>query len=376
MQASDKTTPQDKAKNERILEVMLIIVTAGLAAVLHTTDGMRMVALNLFYLPVVLAGFYLGRYRAGILALLSVVVATIVIAQDLTGFVSSQSPLMIGLAVTLWGAVLGLTAIMVGTLCDDLVSKAIEAHEAHVGVVEVLARYLQAANPHLESRAKRIANLCELVARKMRLSSKEIDDIRVAALLMDIENIEITARVIKKAVGELGDRSEQQRTFHGTELVKSLGPVLTGAFPILLSHSHESHTMASEPERDTPFGCRIIKTVRSYVELADDPWETGDSAPVDLLDQLRIESDVDHHPAVLHALRGSRFETEETHGGGTGQAAVGAAAAGAVMPGFAPSHQKIVYQGLFEPTGTTARRFFCPDVGSRRSVVADSSVGT
>lgn len=219
-----EVVPQEAVKNDRTLEVMLIVVTAGLAAVLYSTDGVKMVALNLFYLPVVLAGFFLGRYRAGILALLSVVVATIVIAQDLNDFANSPSPLMVGLAITLWGAVLGLTALMVGTLCDDLVAKAVEAHEAHVGVVEVLARYLQAANPHLESRAKRIANLAEKVARKMRLSSKEIDDIRVAALLMDIENIEITARVIKKAVGELEDRGEQQRTFHGSELVQSLGP--------------------------------------------------------------------------------------------------------------------------------------------------------
>lgn len=296
-----ETAPQDAAKNDRALEVMLIVVTAGLAAVLYSTDGMKMVALNLFYLPVVLAGFFLGRYRAGVLALLSVVVATIVVAQDLRGFANSQSPLTVGLAITLWGAVLGLTALLVGTLCDDLVNKAVEAHEAHVGVVEVLARYLQAANPHLESRAKRIANLAEKVARKMRLSSKEIDDIRVAALLMDIENIEITARVIKKAVGEIEDRSEQQRTFHGSELVQSLGPALSGAFPILLSQTQ--HEARGPQEAELPFGARIIQSVRSYVELADDPWETGDSAPLDLLNQLQADSGIEHHPAVLHALQ-------------------------------------------------------------------------
>ncbi|MCA9054532.1 MAG: hypothetical protein KDA75_11885, partial [Planctomycetaceae bacterium] len=138
MSPQDDKKPQDSNKNERSLELMLIIVTAGLAAVLYSTEAMKMVALNLFYLPVVLAGFFLGRYRAGVLALLSVVVATIVIATDITGFANAQSPLMVGLAVTLWGAVLGLTALLVGTLCDDLTAKAIEAHEAHVGVVEVL----------------------------------------------------------------------------------------------------------------------------------------------------------------------------------------------------------------------------------------------
>ncbi|MEZ6065693.1 MAG: hypothetical protein R3B90_08290 [Planctomycetaceae bacterium] len=228
------------------------------------------------------------------------VLATIVVAQDLGGFANIQSPVMIGLAITLWGAVLGLTSILVGTLCDDRIAKALEAHEAHVGVIEVLSRYLQAANPHLESRAKRVAGLCERVARKMRLSNKEIDDIRVAALLMDMEHIEITARVIKKAVGHLNENTAEQRTFHGSELVQSLGPVLTGAFPILLNTAKTPAN--NEVASNVPFGARIIRTVRAYLELADDPWETGDRKPREIVAQLRSDSDSTFHPAVLHAL--------------------------------------------------------------------------
>lgn len=287
-------------RNERTLEIMLLIVTAGLAALMYQTDTMRLVVLNLFYLPVVLAGFFLGRYRAGVLALLSVVLASIVIMQDLNGFANVNSPIIVGLAITLWGAVLGLTSLLVGTLCDDKLTKSVEAHEAHVGVVEVLARYLQAANPNLESRAKKVADLCEDVARKMRLSGKEIDDIRVAALLMDIENIEITARVIRKAVGELEVDGVEQKTFHGSELVQSLGSVMSGAFPLLLNQTGSNST---EPQRsDVPFGARIIRTVRTYVELADDPWETGDVSPQEIVDQIRCDTEAEYHPAVLHAL--------------------------------------------------------------------------
>jgi hypothetical protein len=287
-------------RSERTLEIFLVLITAGMAAVLHHTDTLKIVVLNMFFLPVVLAGFFLGRYRAGVLALLCVVTSTIVVAQDLESFSASASPLVIGLAVVLWGAVLGLTSILVGTLSDDRAAKALEAHEAHVGVVEVLARYLQAANPNLESRAKRLASLCEEVGRRMRLSEKELDDIRVAALLMDIENIEITARVIKKAVGELEDQENvEQCTFHGSELVQSLGPVLSGAFPLLLNQTRGA---AESLQAEIPFGARIIRTVRAYQELADDPWETGESDLRALVDQLRHDDEAGHHPAVLHAL--------------------------------------------------------------------------
>jgi hypothetical protein len=285
---------------ERTLEIMLVLVTAAISCLLYHTEAMKIIVLNLFYLPIVLAGFFLGRYRAGVLALLAVVTATIVICMDFTGFGTMNSPVAIALSVTLWGSVLGLTALLVGTLCDDRDARRVEAHEAQVGVIEVLSRYLQSANPVLESRAKRVASLSEQVAKKMRLSPKEIDDIRVAALLMDMENIEITARVIKKAVGALEDDSQRQRTFHGTELVQSLGTVLTGAFPLLLNTSEES---AAAEGHAVPFGARIIRTVRAYEAMEADPWQHGDKSPESFIDELQSGIETEHHPAVLHALR-------------------------------------------------------------------------
>ena len=245
-------------KNQRIVELFLVLITVAITCVLYQSVGHKMIVLNLYYLPVVLAGFFLGRYRAGVLALLSVVGATIVIVANMQGISPMTSPVIVGLSVTVWGSVLGLTALLVGTLCDDRTAKALEAREAHVGVVEVLARYLQNANPKLQSRAMRISGLSEAVAKRMRLSEREIDDIRVAALLMDMENLEITARVIKKAVGELEDYDNAPHTFHGTELVESLGSVLTGAFPLLLT---QAETPAQLLGDKIPFGARIIRTV-------------------------------------------------------------------------------------------------------------------
>ena len=132
-----------------------------------------MVVLNLFYLPVVLAGFCLGRYRAGVLALFSVVGVLVVATLDLGAFNSPGSPLAIGLSLLVWAAVLGLTTLLVGTLSDERSAKLVELHEAYVGVVEVLSRYLQSANPQLKARSQRIAELCQRVATEMRLSPRE-----------------------------------------------------------------------------------------------------------------------------------------------------------------------------------------------------------
>lgn len=286
-------------QTERTLEFILVLITIALTTLLWRSTGHKLIVLNLFYLPVVLAGFFLGRYRAGVLALLSVVAASVVIVSDMSGFDTLSSPILIGLSVTIWGSVLGLTALLVGTLCDDRTQKAVEAREAHVGVVEVLARYLQSANPNLQSRAARVSHLSEQVARRMRLSEKEVNDIRVAALLMDMENLEITARVIKKAVGELEDYdSNAQHTFHGTELVQSLGSVLTGAFPLLLTQT-EAGQLASDK---IPFGGRIIRTVRAFDHLVHSVFSGTAVTPADAVEELSSDADADFHPAVLHAL--------------------------------------------------------------------------
>ena len=278
---------------EHFLEVFLTLIVLGCSSLLTSLPAAKVAVLNIYFLPIVLAGFFLGRYRAGALALLSAITAGMLISGDLQGFAASNSPVLVSLTLTVWAAVLGLTAIVVGTLKDDLVDKASEAREAQVGVVELLSRYLQSVNPQLENRCQRVARLCEQVALKLRLEPREIDNIRVAAVLADMENVEITARIVRKAVGELKSTGDQQRTVSGPELVRSLGEVLSGAFPLVAPSM--SHVGVCE---NAPFGSRIIQVVRAYCRTQD---ETGD-APEYVIAEMMTDIGATYHPAVLHAL--------------------------------------------------------------------------
>jgi hypothetical protein len=297
-----------KQTSQRMLEIILVLISVVLTCVLHETVGYKIIVLNLFYLPVVLAAFYLGRYRAGVLAFFSVIAASTVTALGLDDFTASMSPLVVALSLLIWGAVLGLTALLVGTLSDELSSRMTELHEAYVGVVEVLSRYLQSAHPRLRDRSQRIADLCQDVAVQIRLSPKEVDDIRVAALLHDIENIEITARVIRKAIGEMEDEQRDptpQHTFHGTELVHSLAPVLFGAFPLVLNQSEPDHQQAGLDHTvlgNVPFGAKIIHIVRAYDALMHGKWVLPDASPASIVEELRRDTDAKHDPTVLDAL--------------------------------------------------------------------------
>jgi hypothetical protein len=74
--------------------------------------------------------------------------------------------------------------------------------------------------------------------------------------------------------------------------------VLTGAFPLLLNQASNGGESSA-----LPFGARIIRTVRAFVQLESDPWQNGDRGLENLVDELQADLDVEHHPAVLHALR-------------------------------------------------------------------------
>ncbi len=296
---------EQKDSSDWKLEVAVVVLAIGITTLLATTTGMKIVVLNLFFLPVVLAGFFLGRYRAGILAFFSVLSASIVVFLDLPGYAALNDLTVMGLSLITWGAVLCLTALMVGTLSDVRAAKTQDLHEAYIGVVEVLSRYLQSANPVLEAKSNRVANLSQLLARHLRLSSQDVDDIGVAALLHDVGNIEITAKVIQKAMGNITSGQEHtiERTFQGADLVRSLGSVLRGALPLLVDQHSGIH---DEPgpcrtSRDAPIGASVICAVRAYDFLTNPNWGEVGLSSQDALEQLRAEFDR-HPPYIIDAL--------------------------------------------------------------------------
>jgi len=296
------------AKDRRVLEIALILVCVGLACLLLVMQGYKMVIFNLFFLPVVLGAFFLGRYQAGVLVVLCVVCASGVTASTLTEFSTAASSTVIALAVALWAAVLAMVALLVGTLSDERLEKIKELHEAYVGVVEVLSQYLQSAHPRLKARSIRVAELSQQVAMAMKSTPRQIDDVRVAALLYDVGNIEVTTKVIRRAVSsfEEGIDAGEKHTFQGLDLMLSLGSVLSGAVPLLLNQDDDvagrGPADAVRTPTEIPVGAQIIRAVRAYVALAADDAVGTKLAHAEIFGRLRAEQLEGSDPRVLEAL--------------------------------------------------------------------------
>lgn len=289
-------------QERRIVELMLIAIVIALTCLVYKMDGNKIVALNLFYLPVVLSGFFLGRYATGILAVFCVMTTSLVCALQLNEFSSQATPLAIGLTITIWGAILCLTSMLVGTLSDERSAQAEELHEAYVGVVEVLAKYLQGGNSQLNATTNRAVQLSQQIALQMKVPSKQIDDIRVAALMQGFSKIEITTKVITRAVHSLEGKGKIDGfSFHGTDLVHSLGEVLHGAIPILINQDPALSAVLQEPTTDMPLGARILRAVRAYDSLTMGR-ASEKLSPSEAISELRTDSAAAYDFGVLEAL--------------------------------------------------------------------------
>jgi hypothetical protein len=290
------------------LELMLLMVTVGTGWLFYQMGPNRMIMLSLFFLPVVLSGYFLGRTTAGVLAFLTTIVVSLVVYLRPGEVATLDSPLAVGLAIAVWASVLGLTAILVGTLCEEQARKNRELHDAYIGVVEVLTRYLQSSDPRVKARSLRVAHLSQRVAEELHLSAKEADDIRVGALLHDLGNVEITIELINKAVSSLSSPTRKAAThhFHGMDLVRSLSGVLRGAVPLVMSQEDTVREYLLDDDSanggSVPIGAQIIRTVRAFDELVFGASDTPQTKPEAAIRELGDDITSNHQPAVLRAL--------------------------------------------------------------------------
>ena len=106
-----------------IIELLLLAVIVGLMVMLYWANSASFAVLNLFFLPVTLAGFFLGRRSACNTAVFSFLMGVVACWQ--------YADLEIWLSLLVWGSVLGLQALVIGTLSDDHNREVYRLRELH-----------------------------------------------------------------------------------------------------------------------------------------------------------------------------------------------------------------------------------------------------
>lgn len=204
--------------------ILLSSILAGIVIIAFIVR-FRFSFLNFFFLPVILAGYFLGK-KSGVLT--SVLSILLVLGYILYERLFSLGNTTLGFEETfnliLWGSFLIVTGGIVGNLSDKTKEKIANLKKAYIGILDILLNYLEVADK-LTPRSVRVAKLAGEIAEELGLEKHEVENIKAAALLSESRELESSVSLY-----------EQVSEFFETEGLAFLEP-LTDREKVLLRTS-------------------------------------------------------------------------------------------------------------------------------------------
>ena len=198
----------------------------------------KSIILNYYYLPVLVAGYFLGRRMGLLTAIFSILIVVICVLVFPQSFFSGQDFFHRVAQLSSWGGFLILASIAVGTLYEQNERRLQELKNAYIGILEILSKYLESSDGYTKGHSVRVSDLAMETAIAMELPRPEVENIRVAGLLHDIGKIEISGEILRKAAQLTTEEKEliDSHTEKGAHILSSVGAVLKEVVPIVSSH--------------------------------------------------------------------------------------------------------------------------------------------
>lgn len=256
-------------------EYIIVFLLIAILGLLNALQFEQRAFLNFYYLPVVLAGYLLGRAGGVMSAVASI--SVVVLYSVLNADVVANSGVTVRefwADITLWGGFLVLTGGALGHLYEARLEAYEDLTKAYDGVLEILVKFIDTADRYTEAHSVRVSILSTEIARQLQLPPNEVEDIRVAALLHDVGKLDVSIDVIRKA-GKLDDDEWEQlkkHPEHGANIVRSVGGLLSNAVPLILFH-HEQYSGNGYYKRkgqQIPLGSRIIAVADAFDAMTTD----------------------------------------------------------------------------------------------------------
>ncbi len=289
-------------------EKILVLALALLVVAVNVIVVQQLAFLNFYYLPVLVSGYVLGRKMSVLTALFCVVLITFSAINNPQLFQSHNNSLLLISDLMLWGGFLILAGYVVGSLYQQKEKKIQELKNAYVGVLEILAKYLESFDRYTRSHSLRVADYATSIAIAMELPHHQVENIKVAALLHDIGKIEVSSDLIKKAA-RLSDEEKKEVATHaqkGVELLSMVGPILKDAMPIVEAH-HEyfvnNNPSGNESDKKIPLGARILAVADAFDAMVTDrPYRQG-KPHWQAMEELERCSGTQFDPEVVEAFK-------------------------------------------------------------------------
>lgn len=247
---------------------VILLILAGVLMVVFLVR-LNPAFLNFFFLPVILAGYQLGKRYAVLTAFFCVLaVAMYLLYAGLFDAARPAVTLDELINLTTWGGFLILTGGMIGALSEQRINRLRKVHDAYVALLGVVLKYLEVADEtaprsvRVSQRAGRIAAAAEGLERR------DVENIKSAALLAEAGDLRSSLSLFDEASQFMSDPAlasgsglcSRDRVLLRTAagLLEDVGPILAGYF----RHYAGDLLTAAPPEpgalREIPLGSAIL----------------------------------------------------------------------------------------------------------------------
>ena len=289
-------------------KILVLSILLGIGAISYFVPY-KIGFLNFFYLPIIIAGYYLGKRMAVLSAFFCIlVVICFFVIFPASFFRVEANKIFVYVSLTAWSSFLILTSAALGFLYEEKEKRIKDLKAAYIGILEILSKYLESTDRYTQGHSVRVSHLAEDIAKVMGLTKYERENIKAAALLHDIGKTEISMEVVNKAASLSLDERElmASHTEKGAQILALVGSVLKDAVPIVNAHHKyffESKKFSSEERETIPIEAAIIAVADAYdAIITDRPYRAG-KPPWKAFEEIEKESGKQFHPEVVKAFR-------------------------------------------------------------------------
>jgi putative nucleotidyltransferase with HDIG domain len=296
-------------------KVLIIIILVATFIGTYLIDE-KAIVLNFYYLPVISAGYFLGRRMGVLAAIFSILVVVLFALFSPETFFKGQDSLSTLVQLFSWGGFLTLASIAVGTLYEQNERRLRDLKNAYIGVLEILSKYLESTDRYTKGHSVRVSEMAMEIGIAMELPRNEVEMIRVAGLLHDIGKMDVSGDILRKAA-ELSAEERQlmdEHTIKGAYLLTAVGSVLKEVVPIVISH--HKYFMSGTEDRanesnNLPLGARVIAVADAFDAMTTDrPYRKG-MPPWQALEEVVKNAGKQFDPEVVGAFKRVMLEKME-----------------------------------------------------------------
>lgn len=200
-------------------------------------------------------------------------------------------------------------------LIRSLAAAEAETRSAYLGAIRALAAALDARDPYTAGHSERVSTLSVMIGRVMNVPAKEIEVLRLGALLHDIGKIGVSDQILRKNGPLTTDEFEQIKRHPalGARILRQV-PFLAPHLPIVELH-HERPDGRGYPfglrAEDIPLAARIVHVADAFDAMTSARAYRAARAASEAFAELERFCGTQFDPGCVEALLAAMPSTED-----------------------------------------------------------------